>query len=178
MFPSRAEFRLLLRADNAAERLTPWGRQRGLIDDQRWALYEQRQDALDALRMVLSNHKRGGMRLIDLMRRPETTSEWVVAQLDGEPLPRLARDRRLIEHLLADVRYEGYLARQDREIQRLTEQETTSLAVDFDYGGVSGLRIEARQVLEQFRPATLGQAGRLAGINPADLMLLSVAMPR
>ena len=79
---------------------------------------------------------------------------------------------------MSDVRYEGYLRCQERQIQRLVEQESTALPGDLDYRRISGLRSEAQHVLEQFRPATLGQAARLAGINPADLMLLSVAMRR
>ena len=86
--------------------------------------------------------------------------------------------RRLLASVLSELHYAGYVARQQREIDRLAQQEATALGADLDYAAVAGLRNEARQVLAKFRPATLGQAGRLEGVNPADVMILSVHLSR
>ena len=176
MFTSRAEYRLQLRADNADERLTPLGWELGLVDRPRWQAFQRRQTAKKALRRYLSEHKRDGQKLIDWLARTEVDCHWVLRQLGDNPLPRLASDPSLIHNLLADVKYAGYMERQQRQIEKLTAQEKSAFPTDINYSQVPGLRNEARQVLTKFRPATLGQAGRLAGVNPADLMVLSVAL--
>ncbi|MCC7406825.1 MAG: tRNA uridine-5-carboxymethylaminomethyl(34) synthesis enzyme MnmG [Phycisphaeraceae bacterium] len=173
MFTSRAEFRLELRADNADARLTPLGRAWGLVDDARWAVYESRQRAVEALRAVMAATKHQGVRLIDWAKRPEATVESLTAILGPQ-----APDRRVLTKLLAEVQYAGYLTRQRQEMERLSRQESQPLPADLDYLRVEGLGVEARQTLSKFRPATFGQAARLAGITPADLMVLTVAVAR
>ena len=176
MFTSRAEYRLLLRADNADQRLTPLGHQWGLVGDRRWGLFEERGHAQAALEHYIASAKVDGRPMSEWVRRATVGVEAVAERLEGSGLSSEARDRRLIARLLADVQYAGYVQRQQRQVQRLASQEQRSLPTDLDYERVSGLRNEARQALTQFRPATLGQAGRLAGVTPADLMVLGVAL--
>ncbi|HEX7010251.1 MAG TPA: hypothetical protein VF184_09720, partial [Phycisphaeraceae bacterium] len=96
----------------------------------------------------------------------------------GGLLPTMARDKRLVARVLADLQYAGYVERHRQQFERLRQQEQAPLPVDVDYTRIGGLRTEAAQVLNKFRPATLGQAGRLAGVNPADLMVVSLALSR
>lgn len=178
MFTSRAEFRLILRADNAADRLTPLGREWGLVDDARWEKFKNRQQSVEALRQTLIQTPYEGLRMIDWCKRPEVDGAWVTQRLEGEAAQALVSQPLLLGHMLAEIKYEGYLNRQIRDINRLKQQENVALAVDFDYNNVEGLRNESKAVLTKFRPQTMGQASRLAGITPADLMVLSVAMGR
>lgn len=178
MFTSRAEHRLLLRADNAADRLTTLGREWGLVDDDRWRLFNDRRAAFDALRDYFKSQSHDGKRLSDWIRRPDVSQDWVMGRLTDSRLPALAKDDRIVAAYLADVLYEGYVDRHRREHEKLVEREHASLPTGFDYAQVNGLRREAGDVLNRFQPATYGQAGRLAGVNPADLMVVRVALDR
>ena len=178
MFTSRAEFRLSLRADNADARLTPLGRDLGLVADRRWALYNNRRAARAALHDHLRRAKVDGQRLGDHARRPGFDAPALLAALNGDPLPPLARDRGVVTTVLADLQYQGMLSRQDRDAQRLRDEEAVHLPAALDYAALPGLRKEAALVLDRFRPATLGQAGRLAGVNPTDLMVVSIHCAR
>ncbi len=178
MFTSRAEHRLLLRADNADERLTPLGHGCGVVDSRRLAAFERRRAELAALRERLQRERHAGRSLWAWLRKTEIDAAWVAARLGEPAAPGDGGESRLLERLAIDARYEGYVARQEHAIRRAAAEESVSIPAWFDAAEVVGLRREAVEVLRKFRPATLGQAGRLAGVNPADLSLVSIAIER
>jgi tRNA uridine 5-carboxymethylaminomethyl modification enzyme len=174
MFTSRAEHRLHLRSDNADERLTPIGREIGLVDEDRWARFGARRDAVERGLDLLRQSRIDGALASDWLRRPDNTWDALTQRLPAaEPI---AQDvARLIE---IRVKYEGYIARQDRQIERFAKLETKLIPVNIDYRTVTGLRNEARQKLSTFNPRSLGQALRISGITPADVTLLAVHLER
>jgi tRNA uridine 5-carboxymethylaminomethyl modification enzyme len=177
MFTSRAEFRLLLRADNADARLTEAARQWGLIDEARWAWHQRKRAAVHALEQYFDEARVDGQPMRHWLKRPEVNVAAVAERLD-DSLPALARDKRVLATVLADVQYAGYIQRQKQQVARLAAQEHTPLPTDLDYTTIRGLRHEAAHTLNTYKPATMGQAGRLAGVNPADLMVVDVALNR
>jgi tRNA uridine 5-carboxymethylaminomethyl modification enzyme len=175
MFTSRAEHRLLLRADNADERLTPLGRELGLVCERRWAAWKRREERLAALREALGRTRREGKSLAELALRNDVAVEDLAAWL-GPACG--AGERALLDRVVHDIRYAGYVERQRAEVQRMRESEEQRIPEWFDATRVTGLRREAAETLARFRPATLGQASRLAGVNPADLTVVAVAIRR
>ncbi|MFK7788492.1 MAG: hypothetical protein AB8C95_03220, partial [Phycisphaeraceae bacterium] len=131
--------------------------------------------------IFINETKVDGDRLIDHIKRNKISVDALLEQLEQHRFAPLASDalnplqmRSLMTELLAEHHYAGYIKRQEREVKRMTDQEANPLPTDLDYAEVKGLRSEAQLVLNQFKPATLGQAGRLEGVNPADLMVISV----
>ncbi|TAK43462.1 MAG: tRNA uridine-5-carboxymethylaminomethyl(34) synthesis enzyme MnmG [Betaproteobacteria bacterium] len=194
MFTSRAEYRLILREDNADLRLTETGRRLGLIDDQRWGLFCRRRDAIAAeqgrlrstwvnprlvdaqqAERILGKPLEREHTLLDVLRRPEVGYHSLSILM---PEFRPTDDPKVIEQVEIQAKYEGYIGRQRDEIRRRGEQEGLQIPSDLDYTTVHGLSIEARQKLASHRPETIGQAGRISGITPAAISLLLVHLKR
>lgn len=176
MFTSRAEYRLTLREDNADLRLTPTGRELGLVDDSRWRIFSEKREAVETERARL----RGAAALL---RRPEITYSDIVAMPEvgeSDALRALADEQREQVEMQLEVqaKYAGYIERQEREIARHAKQESLRLPEDIDYASVVGLSNEARQRLAVSRPVTLGQASRLEGMTPSAVSLLLVHLKK
>jgi len=180
MFTSRAEYRLLLREDNADARLTPLGRELGLVDDERWRFFCEKRDAVEGEATRLETTRLQGHTAMELLRRPEVSYASLVAQM-GAGFTGIA-DERILEQAEIDLtvraRYAGYVTRQHAEIERQRAHETAPLPVDLDYARVGGLSNEVRQRLGEVRPLTLGQAARIPGVTPAAISLLLVYLKR
>ena len=193
MFTSRAEYRLMLREDNADARLTPKGRELGLVDDLRWAAFNKKQDAVTA----------EITRLDKVMFSPEKTDQAVAESVLGEPLNKASTAMDLLrrpnvdyarlltllgedktvddvvaEQVVIRTKYAGYIHRQQNEIERLQRHETTALPDDLNYDNVRGLSNEVREKLANARPNSLGQASRISGVTPAAVSLLLVHLKR
>ncbi len=179
MFTSRAEYRLSLRSDNADQRLTPIGRTLGLVDDARWNRFEQKLNDIQALKRVANSLPHAGGKLGDFLKRPETTLDDFSNALNSHSSNGCSEfARSVLEQVLVDARYAGYVARQDRQVARFRKMESMKIPPHADYAKMTELRAEARQNLAAVEPTTLGQAGRISGITPADIMVLTVCLRR
>lgn len=189
MLTSRSEYRLLLRSDNADARLTPLGREIGLIDDRRWQLFSQKQaniatekerlnktrikqndDVGKAIVEATKQAIKGSITLADLLRRPG----FHYANLESYGLGDTNLERAEKEGAEIDIKYSGYLARQQNQIEQVSRQANRQLSADLDYGKIETLSKEAREKLSQVQPLTIGQASRIGGVNPADINALLI----
>ena len=189
MMTSRSEYRLSLRQDNADERLTPIGREYGLVDDERWAVFCHDRDIKQAeLKRLENAHiKLADLRAVvpqgtelgesggtaaELMRRPAVTYERIAAVIGrGEGVtPAMA------QRIETEIRYAGYIAREERIIRDIQRHEQVAIPEDFDYDPIETMTLEAREKLTKIRPRTLAQAGRIPGVSPSDLAQLSIAL--
>jgi tRNA uridine 5-carboxymethylaminomethyl modification enzyme len=179
MFSSRAEYRLLLRQDDADRRLCARGAEIGLVAPQDLARARARESAVAALTDLLATLRAPGdpsRSLAAHLRRPEVTLVALVAEVPA--LAPFAEDPSVLVTAEADVKYAGYVERQRNAVERLQRDEATLIPPELDLAAVGGLRLEAREKLVALRPATLGAAGRIAGVNPPDLALLAVHIER
>jgi tRNA uridine 5-carboxymethylaminomethyl modification enzyme len=172
MFTSRAEHRLLLRHDNADLRLTPIADRHGLVDGDRTAKARHKAEMLHDLDSYAKRARHGGMTVHQWLKRPENSAPTLPADILG----RFRKD--LWECFEIDLKYAGYIARQQTAIDRLKAHDEVRIPEHFRFEAVHGLRAESLQKLTQVRPETLGQAARISGITPADVALLSVVLER
>lgn len=188
MMTSRAEFRLVLRQDNADQRLTPIGREIGLVSDERWKKYQEKQEKLQKMREKLNilikideklnnflkNNNESvpvnSLKAVEILKRNNID----IYKLNNEFNLFDESESALLETLNVEVKYEGYIKQQNDEIEKLKQQEKTALPENFDYSVIKGLRIEAVQKLNKIQPQTLGQASRISGVSPADITVLSI----
>ena len=189
MMTSRAEYRLLLRQDNADLRLTDIGHEIGLIDDKRYEEFCQKREIILSEIERLKNTMIGAgkniqefmkehnsspvhtaVSLADIIRRPEFSYE-SIAPIDSDR-PELPITKEIIEQINISIKYEGYIDRQNRQVQHFLKMEEKKIPADIDYSQVKNLRIEARQKLELIRPESIGQASRISGVSPADVNMI------
>jgi len=194
MFTSRAEYRLLLREDNADLRLTELGRELGLVDDRRWAAFTQKKESIEAekqrlnntwLRMgtvpdelaqkVVGNTLKKEANLMELLRRPEVDYASLMT-LPGAG--QAVSDPKVAEQMEIQAKYHGYIERQQSEIEKQKRHESTELSLEMDYTLVKGLSNEVAQKLNEHKPSTIGQASRISGVTPAAVSLLLVYLKK
>ena len=193
MFTSRAEYRLILREDNADIRLTEMGRKLGLVSDERWDHFSRKRDQIDCelerlkttwvqakskeaeeLAPKLSSPLTREYNLADLVKRPELTYADIKSIRPSE----VELEEAAEEQVEIQIKYAGYIDRQRDEIEQMRRQENTALPEDFDFALVSGLSNELRSKLEAVRPATIAQASRIQGMTPAAISLLLVYLKK
>ena len=195
MFTSRAEYRLMLREDNADLRLTETGRKLGLIDDERWRIFDTKRHAIEAetqrLRdtwvrpeslpaevgqRVLGQSLTRDSNLLDLLRRPDVTYQGLMSLPGGGQ--QAVSDEKVAEQVEIQAKYSGYIQRQQDEIARQRRHEDTAIPADFDYHMIKGLSAEVQEKLLRILPETVGQAARIPGVTPAAISLLLVYLKK
>ena len=191
MMTSRAEYRLVLRQDNADLRLRAIGHDAGLVSDEDYAKMLAKKESIDrevnrlkttilggneAVNAFMVKHGstalNNGTSLAEMMKRPELDYE-ILAEIDPER-PELPAD--VVEQVCIQIKYEGYILKQEKQIESFKRLENKKLSPNFDYSTIKGLRKEAIQKLNKIKPASIGQAGRISGVSPADIQVLLVAL--
>ena len=174
MFTSLAEYRLLLRQDNADRRLMKYGHENGLVSEGLWRRLQKKEADIAAVLTHINKARREGKTLAQLLRRPEVSLDQL-AELDAH-LAELAGDRQVREQVEIEVKYEGYLRRQRGQVERFRRSEDSRIPSWLDYEAIPELRTEAKEKFAAVRPVSLGQASRISGISPADISMLMVYM--
>jgi len=171
MFTSRAEYRLLLRQDNADTRLCEIAHSIGLLPERNYRRFQAKQGAIELELNRLHSTRNQTETLAQLLRRPEISYK-------NLPSRNPALSEEVIQQVEIVLKYSGYIARQENEIAKVKSLEDKQIPPTFDYSGVPSLRLEARQKLTNIRPATLGQASRISGVSPSDISILMVWLKR
>jgi tRNA uridine 5-carboxymethylaminomethyl modification enzyme len=171
MFTSRAEYRLLLRQDNADLRLTPLGRVARLVGDQHWSLFQAKQAAVQSELDRLRKTRNGSNTYAEIIRRPEITYRAL-------PIADPNISEEVAQEVEIQLKYEGYIARDIEQIERFRKLEDKTIPIWINYDSIDALRFESRQKLTRFRPHSIGQASRIPGVTPADIAILLVWLKR
>jgi tRNA uridine 5-carboxymethylaminomethyl modification enzyme len=176
MFTSRAEYRLVLRADNADRRLTQIGKSVGLVDEKRWSRFQKKLDDIDTLKSYLENNRSQGTSLWDQLRRPHNTI--MKKMIDSPEIKNMNLAEDVFQAVAIDAKYEGYLAKQERLVAGFITLESKNIPADLDYNSITHLRAEAKEKLSVFKPSTFGQASRISGITPADITVIQIHLKK
>jgi tRNA uridine 5-carboxymethylaminomethyl modification enzyme len=176
MFTSRAEYRITLRSDNADRRLTQIGRSVGIVDDIRWDRLQKKLKDMQQLEDFLKSTRKGGKSLWQTIKQPQHS---LSQDITGDPdIMGLGLSKEVMDAVMIDAKYEGYTARQEKQIAAFRKTENIKLPESLDYHSIPHLRFEAKEQLTKRRPFTLGQASRIGGITPADITVLQIHLKK